>query len=189
MLAVLVLVPVLVLVLDGQRVCWGGRVFLIKGSRSHVDGPSRRLGGRALMSKLTGAGPPGRHAGGGEVRVRECQGCERVARVLLCETGAKVLLCDDSVQRWATLRCCTEAHAGLELGGQHGLHARVRRGGCQCWARLGCARTRAVPRSAALDGGLARPDALVRCMAAVQGCQRHPSQNGEKVWDFGRRGG
>lgn len=49
-----------------------------------------------------------------------------------------------------------------------------------CWG------ARAVRLSAALDDGLARPDALVRCMAAGQGCrafQCHPSQNGEKVWE------
>ena len=49
-----------------------------------------------------------------------------------------------------------------------------------CWG--GGGRARSVRLSAALDGGLARPDALVRCMAAVQGLERHPSQNGEKVW-------
>jgi hypothetical protein len=40
--------------------CCGGRVFLIKGSRSHVDGPSRMAWQLALMNKLTGPGPRSR---------------------------------------------------------------------------------------------------------------------------------
>ena len=37
----------------------GGRIFLIKGSRSHVDGPSRKTWRDwLLMNNLTGPGPP-----------------------------------------------------------------------------------------------------------------------------------
>ena len=100
--------------------------------------------------------------------------------------------------------CTLEAHwlhAGFRVGSEPLVHTIVRHcphttepnTGCMrgcgegslvgagvCWG--GGGRARSVRLSAALDGGLARPDALVRCMAAVQGLERHPSQNGEKVW-------
>lgn len=167
------------------------------------------------MNNLTGPGPPATPCRDPSIHGHPPQLASRKGARHGLSGGAmaRVRSIEGSAARGRP-DCCWTAGRARHSEGERGrrglrLHARVRRGRRGGWVGaggggvrwgggallrwgagpLGRWSERAVRQSAALDGGLARPDALVRCMAAVQGSERHPSQNGEEVWEFGRRGG